>query len=123
MEIVAIKRANMDTHILLTTKITPIKKINDHRIAAHFTAMTKPYETLFYEKKLAGIRTPPSDRSRKPNHQMEPGNHKRTTKGWNIKTIQLLEGYFDIPENMTCTLLDDLENAKQVDLVTPASRL
>jgi hypothetical protein len=28
------------------------------------------------------------------------------------KLFNFLEGYFDLPENMTCTLLDDLENKK-----------
>jgi hypothetical protein len=39
------------------------------------------------------------------------------------KPFNLLEGYFDLPENMTCALLDDLINAKQMDLVTPGSQL
>jgi hypothetical protein len=32
MEITAIKRANMDTQILLTTKTAPTQTMNDHRI-------------------------------------------------------------------------------------------
>jgi hypothetical protein len=46
MEIAATKWAKLDTHNLLTTKITPTQTMNDHRMAAHFTAMTKPYETF-----------------------------------------------------------------------------
>jgi hypothetical protein len=47
MEIAAMKRANMDTKNLLATKTTPTQTMNDHRMAAHLTAMTKPSETLF----------------------------------------------------------------------------
>jgi hypothetical protein len=47
MEIAAMKRANLDTHNILTTKKTPAQTMNDHRTTAHFTAMTKPSETLF----------------------------------------------------------------------------
>jgi hypothetical protein len=47
MEIEAMKRANMDTQNLLATKTTPAQTMNYHRTAAHFTAMTKPSDTLF----------------------------------------------------------------------------
>jgi hypothetical protein len=47
MEIAAMKQANLDTHNLLTSKTTPDQTMNDHRETAHFTAMTKPSETLF----------------------------------------------------------------------------
>jgi hypothetical protein len=49
MEIAAMKQANMDTQNHFTTKTTPTQAINDHRVAAHFTSMTKPSETLFDE--------------------------------------------------------------------------
>jgi hypothetical protein len=47
MEIAAMKRANLDTQNILTTKTTPAQTMNDHRTTAHFNAMTKPSETLF----------------------------------------------------------------------------
>jgi hypothetical protein len=47
MEIVAMKRANLDTHNILTTKTTPAQTMNEHRSTDHFNAMTKPSETLF----------------------------------------------------------------------------
>jgi hypothetical protein len=47
MEIVAMKRANLDTQNMLTTKTTPAQTMNNHKTTAHFTAMTKPSETLF----------------------------------------------------------------------------
>jgi hypothetical protein len=46
MEIAAMKRANLDTHNILTTKTTPAHTMNDHRTSAHFNAITKPSETL-----------------------------------------------------------------------------
>jgi hypothetical protein len=48
MEIAAMKRANLDTQHRLTTKTTPAQTMKDHRTTAHFNAMTKPSETLFY---------------------------------------------------------------------------
>jgi hypothetical protein len=47
MEIAAMKRANLDTHNMLTAKTTPAQTMNDHRTTAHSTAMTKASETLF----------------------------------------------------------------------------
>jgi predicted flap endonuclease-1-like 5' DNA nuclease len=47
MEIAAMKRANLDTHNMLTTKTMPAQTMNDHITTAHFTAMTKHSETLF----------------------------------------------------------------------------
>jgi hypothetical protein len=47
MEIAGMKRANLDTQNILTTKTTPVQTMNDHRTTAHFNAITKPSETLF----------------------------------------------------------------------------
>jgi hypothetical protein len=47
MEIAAMKRANLDTQNLVTTKTNPAQTMNDHRSTAHFNAMTKPSDTLF----------------------------------------------------------------------------
>jgi hypothetical protein len=47
MEIAALKRANLDTQNILTTKTTPAQTMSDHRSTAHFNAMTKPSDTLF----------------------------------------------------------------------------
>jgi hypothetical protein len=47
MEIAALKRANLDTQNLLTTKTTPAQTMSDHISTAHFNAMTKPSDTLF----------------------------------------------------------------------------
>jgi hypothetical protein len=42
MEIVALKRATLDKHNLLTTKTTPAQTVIDHRSIAHLNAMTRP---------------------------------------------------------------------------------
>jgi hypothetical protein len=73
----------MDTYNLLTIKKTPTQTINDHRTAAHFTAMTKPSETLF-DGTPENWPALPSNRSGKPYHQMEPGNHKLPINRRNI---------------------------------------
>jgi hypothetical protein len=125
MEIAAMKRANMDTHHLLTTKTTPTQKMNDHRMASHFKGITKPSETLFngtpenlpaFEHHLLTEAENPTIRWNQEITNFQPTDG--TSKPFNF-----LEGYFDLPENMTGALMDDLENAKIVDLVTPASQL
>jgi hypothetical protein len=93
MEIAAMKRANMDTQNLLTTMITPTQTINDHRMTAHFTAMTKPSESLFdgtpenwpaFEHHLlTEQKTQPSDGTRKSqtsNQQTEHQNRSTSSK-------------------------------------------
>jgi hypothetical protein len=75
----------MDTTNLLTTMTTPTQTMNDHRTAAYFKVMTKPYETLFNGTPENWPEfEPPSDRSGKPYYQMEPGNHKLPINGRNI---------------------------------------
>jgi hypothetical protein len=39
------------------------------------------------------------------------------------KPFDVLKGYSYLPENMTCTLIDDLKNAKQMENLTPGSQL
>jgi hypothetical protein len=40
IDIVAMKRANLDTPHMLTTKTTPAQAMNDHRTTARFTEIT-----------------------------------------------------------------------------------
>jgi hypothetical protein len=47
MEIAAMRRSNLDIQNILTTKTMLAKTMNYHRTTAHFTAITKPSETLF----------------------------------------------------------------------------
>jgi hypothetical protein len=49
-EIADMRRVNRDNQNMLTTKIMPSQTItmNDHSITAHFNAMTKASDTLFY---------------------------------------------------------------------------
>jgi hypothetical protein len=125
MEIAAMKRANVDTQNILTTNTTPDQTMNDHRITAHFTAMTEPPETLF-------VGTPDNWMAFEQHLLTEAEN---PTIGWNheITNYQLtdetsepfnfLEIYFDLHDNMTGTLMNDLADAKIVDLILPASQL
>jgi hypothetical protein len=125
MEIATMKRANMDTHNLITKKTTPTQTMNDHRISSYLTAMTKPFETLFNRT--------PENWPKLEHHLLTEA--KNPTIRWNHKTtnfqpiggisntFNFLEGYLDLPENMTFTLLDDLKDAQQLDPVTPASQL
>jgi hypothetical protein len=53
MKIAAMKRANLDTKNILTTKTTPAQTMSDHRSTAHFNAMTKPSDTR--------LRAPPTN--------------------------------------------------------------
>jgi hypothetical protein len=87
--------------------------------------MTKPSEILF---------------DGKPENWPEFKHHlltetENSTMGWNqeLTNFQLMDktkkpfnffkGYFDIPEIMIGVLQDDLQNAKQTDLVRPVSQL
>jgi hypothetical protein len=47
MEIAAMKRANLDTHNLLTTNNTPAQTMSDHSSTAHFNAKIKPSDMMF----------------------------------------------------------------------------
>jgi hypothetical protein len=97
----------------------------DHIMAAHFTVTTKPSDTLFdgtpenWPESKHHLLTEAENPTIRWNQEIT--NFQPT--GGTSKPFNFLEGYFVIPENMTCTLLDDLENTKQVDLVTPASQL
>jgi hypothetical protein len=114
MEIAAMKRANLDTQNLLTTKTTPAQTINDHRTTAHFTAMTKPSETLFdgtpenwpaFEHHLLTEAENPTIRW---NHELT--NYQPTDE--TSEPFNFLERYFDKPDNMTSTLMNNLADAK-----------
>jgi hypothetical protein len=54
---------------------------------------------------------------------MEPGNHKLPTKYKTYEPFNFIEIYFDLPDNMTGTLMEDLADAKIDDLISPASQL
>jgi hypothetical protein len=124
MEIAALKRASLDTQHILTTKTTPAQTMSDHRSAAHFSAMTKPSDTLF-------DRTPENWPAFEHNLLTEAAN---PTTSWNqditnyhpnetSEPFNSLERYFDLPDDMTTTLMNDRAEAKQIDLVQPSSQL
>jgi hypothetical protein len=124
MEIAALKRANLDTQKLLTTKNTPAKTMSDHRSTAHFNAMTKPSDTLFNET--------PENWPAFEHHLLTKAENP--TMSWNqdisnyqpnesAEPFNFLERYFDLPDDMTTTLMNDLADATQIDLVQPSSQL
>jgi hypothetical protein len=124
MNIAATKRANMDTHNLLTTKTTPAQTINDHRSTAHFNATTKPLDTLFdgtpdkwpaFEHHLLTKAKNPTISWNQDITNYQPNE--------NSEPFNFLERYFDLPDDITNTLMNDLDDAKQIDLVQPASQL
>jgi hypothetical protein len=124
MVIAAMKRANLDTHNILATKTTPAQKMSDHRSTAHFNAMTKPSDTLF-------DRTPENWPAFEHHLLTEAEN---STISWNqditsyqpnenSEPFKFIERYFDLPDDTTNTLMNDLADAKQIDLVQPPSQL
>jgi hypothetical protein len=109
----------METQNMLTTKTTPAHKINDHRTAAHFTAMTKPSETLFDktpEKWLAFEHHLLTEAENPTIRWYQEITNFQPTDG-SSEPFKFLKGYFDLPENMKGTLMNDLANAKIVDLI------
>jgi hypothetical protein len=125
MEIAAMKRANLDTQNLLTTKTTPAQTMNDHRTTAYFNAMTKPSETLFdgtpenwpaFEYHLLTEAENPTISWNQDITNYQPTDEKS-------EPFNLLEIYFDLPDNMTDTLMNELADAQIIDLVPPASQL
>jgi hypothetical protein len=125
MEIAAMKRANLDTYNLLTTKTTPAQTMNGHRKTAHLNAMTKPSETLFdgtpenwpaFEHHLLTEAENPTISWNQDITNYQP------TDG-NSEPFNFLERYFDLPDNMKNALMNDLADAQIIDLISPASQL
>jgi hypothetical protein len=121
MEIAALKRANLDTQNLLTTKTTPAQTMCDHISNAHFNAMTKPSDTL-----LEGA---PENLPAFEHHLLTEAENPTTSWNQDItnyqpnknsKPFNFLERSFDLPDDMTNTLMNNLADAKQIDLVQPA---
>jgi hypothetical protein len=125
MEIAAMKRANLDTYNLLTTKTTPAQTMNDHRTTAHFTAMIKPSDTLFYGT--------PENWPTLDHHLLTEAENPVIRWNQEITNYQpkdeisepfnFVEIYFDLPDNMTGTLMNELADTKIIDLISPASQL
>jgi hypothetical protein len=124
MEIAAMKRANLDTQNMLTTKTTPTQTMNDHRSTAHFIAMTKPSYTMsdgtpenwpVFEHHLLTEAENPTISWNQDTTNYQPNE--------NFEPFNFLKRYFDLPDEMTNTLMNELADAKQIDLVQPASQL
>jgi hypothetical protein len=99
--------------------------MNDHITTAHFTAMTKPSDTLFG-------RTPENWPAFEHHFLTEVGNptircnqeitnYQPTDE--TSEPFNFLERYFDLHDNMTGTLMNDLADAKIIDIISPASQL
>jgi hypothetical protein len=98
--------------------------MNDHRSTAHFNAMTKPSDMLFdgtpenwpaFENHLLTEAENPTISWNKDINNYQPNE--------NSKPFNFLERYFDLPDDMTNMLMNELADAKQIDLVQPASQL
>jgi hypothetical protein len=114
MEIAALKRANLDTQNLLTKKTTPAQTMSDQRSTAHFNAMTKPSDTLFdstpenwpaFEHRLLTKAKNPTISWNQDITNYQPNE--------NSEPFNFLEIYFDLPDDMTNTLMNDLADAKK----------
>jgi hypothetical protein len=124
MEITTLKRANLDTQNLLITKTTPTQTMSDHISTAHFNATTKPSDTLFdgtpenwpaFEHHLLAEAENPTISWNQDITDYQPNE--------NSEPFNFIERYFDLPDEMTTTLMNDLVDAKRIDLVQPSSQL
>jgi hypothetical protein len=124
MEISALKRINLDTQNRLTAKTTPSQTMIDQRSTAHFNAMTKPSDTLFDGK--------PEKWPAFEHHLLTKAENRAISWNKDITNYQpsdssepfnFLERYFDLPDNMTTTLMNDLKEMKQIDRIQPSSQL
>jgi hypothetical protein len=99
--------------------------MNDNRTKAHFNAMTKRSEALFDGTPVnwPAFKHQLLTEAENPNISCNQDitNYKPTDEA--SEPFSFLERYFDIPDNMTYTLINDLADAKIIDLVTPASQL
>jgi hypothetical protein len=98
--------------------------MNDHRTTTHFNATTKPSETLFNGT--------PYNWPVFEHHLLTEANNPTISWNQDITTYQptedsepfnFLERYFYLPDNMTNMLMNELDDAKKIDLVSPASQL
>jgi hypothetical protein len=119
------EQANLDTQNLLTTNTTSAQTMKDHRKTAHFNAMTKPSETLFdgtpenwpaFEHHLLTEAENPTISWNQDITNYRPADG-------NSEPFIFLERFFDLPDNMKKTSMNDLSDAKIMDLVSPALQL
>jgi hypothetical protein len=124
MEITALKRDNLETQNSLTTKTTPAQTMSDHISTDRFNTMTKPLDTLFdgtpeylpaFEHHLLTEAENPTRSWNQDITNYQPNE--------NSELFNFLERYFDLPDDMTNKLMNDLAGAKQIDLVQPSSQL
>jgi hypothetical protein len=119
MEIAAMKRANLDTQNILTAKTTPAQTMNGHRTTAHFNAMTKPSETLFdgAPENLPAFEHHLLTEAKNPTISWNQDITNYQPTDGNSKPFNFLKRYFDLQDNMTNTLMNELADAKIIDLI------
>jgi hypothetical protein len=114
----------LNTQNILTTKTTPAQTLNDHRSTAHFNAITKPLDTMFdgTPGNVTAFKHHLLTEAENPiiswNQDITNYQHNENSEPFNF-----IERYFDLPDDMTNTLMNELADAKQTDLVHPASQL
>jgi hypothetical protein len=125
MEIAAMKRANLDTQHLLTTKTTSFQTMNDHRTTSHLNAMTKPSETLFdgTPENWPAFGHHLLTKAENPTISWNQDITNYQPTGENSEPFNFLKSYFDLLDNMTNTIMNDLTDAKIINLVSPNSQL
>jgi hypothetical protein len=110
---------------MLTTNTAPAETMNGHKTTDQFTAITKPSETLFngtpenwlaFEHHLLTEAENPTMRWNQDITNYQPTDEIS-------EPFNFLERYFDLPDNMTGTLMNDLADAKIVNPISPASQL
>jgi hypothetical protein len=99
--------------------------MSDHRTTANFNAMTKPSYTLFdgTPEKWSAFEHHLLTESENPTIRwnQEITNYQPTDE--TSEPINFLESHFDLPDNTTGKLMNELADAKIIDLISPASQL
>jgi hypothetical protein len=120
MEIAAMKRANLDTQNILTTKTTPAQTMNEHISTAHFNAMTKPSDTMFggtpdkwpaFEHHLLTEAENPTISWNQDITNYQPNE--------NSEPFNFIERYFDLLDDMINTLINRSCSASLTAFQTP----
>jgi hypothetical protein len=125
-EIADMTQANRKTHDLFTNRTTTPNTIsmNDHRITAHFNTMTKASDTLFdstpgnwpiFEHHLLTEAENPTITWNQNITHFQPDNE--------VKPLNFLERYIDLPDDISLKLELDLANDTFADITQVNSKL
>jgi hypothetical protein len=99
--------------------------MNDHRTTAHLNVMTKPSETLFdgTSESWPAFEHHLLTEAKNPTISLNQAITNYQPMDEISEPFNFLERYFYLPDNMNNTLMNDLADAKIINLVTPASQL